>query len=220
MYWNKIYQLMSTIFLTGTEEAELKRLKDYLNDRPDVGDKDDYLRGDLLPERRRRHTAETDKIAISYWRHGHGNSCCKEAHKSEDFEEIAPSNIYARKLGTDINRSGYIDLTNPGMGMELSNLISFVVQTGAYCVIDPFAPNLVARRQSCPSLTKTASRIEALQSTLSELAHDSDPSIRAMAAQNPNTPVVDMQALLVDESDDVRAKARETFAKNKMYLVA
>jgi hypothetical protein len=178
-------------------------------------DKDNFLRGSLMNTTRRRHSQTMNKIAVSYWRHGSGCSCCKESHKSEDFQKIAPTSIYNKGMLPSLSTSGYIDLTDPGMGTELQCLTSFITESGRHRIltqqfVDESMPPLTNRPKASDTLTNIAAQVRQIEDSLTELAADPDPLVRAIAAESPHTPAETLEKLLEDDSEEVRNRALET----------
>lgn len=158
-------------------------------------DKDNFLRGSLMSTDRRRHSQTMNKIAISYWRHGQGCSCCKESHTSEDFDRIAPKSIYNKGTCSDLARTGYIDLTNPGLGNELQNLTSFITESGRHRVLTQEFVDHVANAQSIieqpkasDTLTRIAAQVRKIEDTIGELAQNPELLMNAIATEELELP--------------------------------
>ncbi len=191
--------------------------------RPNATDveKDNFLRGDLIPEQRRRRTTNTDRVAISYWRHGTNCPCCQKVTRPQDYHQVAPASAaHSKKLNNELKRNTYLDMNNPGMGMELSNLSSFITESGKYTTYTPEPSPKPVRNPASVTLTNLASQIQMVADTLSQLAQDEDPVVRAMAAVNPRTPIDVLQVLINDESEDVRTKASQNITNQGLNLAA
>lgn len=146
----RVQNLISTVFCPHNEDKydRFSQISSQFNHRDDdvrevaaenamveEPSKDNFLRGSLMDENRRRHSKTMNKIAVSYWRHGAGCSCCKESHRSEDFEKVAPTSMFNKGTTADLSRTGYINLNDNDRDTELHCLTSFITESGRHRVI-------------------------------------------------------------------------------------
>lgn len=89
-------------------------------------DTDNFLRGEILDSTRTERIHRSDRIALSYWRHG--ESCACRASKSEEFvDELHPRSAYTEQLNCAPTYEGHV--TQPGMGLEMDCFTSFLANS-------------------------------------------------------------------------------------------
>ncbi len=177
-------------------------------------EKDNFLRGSFIENGRLRHLVNTDRIALSYWRHGHGGSCLHE--KDEEFEQLMHCHPFYNEWmgGAPITIAGS-EMQKPGMGLEEECFNSFLAYSVKERLIHRYIIETGMKTQEEPKyyvaqsqdeltqkdtnlLAEIAGNIVHADHTLNNLAQDPDPMVRAAVASNINTPLETLSTLSGD----------------------
>lgn len=143
------------------------------------GYKDNFLRGSLMSEQRRRHSKTINKIAASYWAHGMGCSCCHDSHRSEDFEQVAPT-TFNKGIASELSKTGYINLSPNDPATELQCLTSFITESGRHRVItQEFADQVT---QASLETSERLEPVDVLQKTQELPRRESVPTLQNLPA--------------------------------------
>lgn len=87
---------------------------------------DNFLRGEVMDTTRTERIHRSDRVALSYWRHG--ESCACRVSKSEEFtDRLHPRSAYKEQLNCLPSSEG--DLNQPGMGLEMDCFTSFLANS-------------------------------------------------------------------------------------------
>lgn len=184
-------------------------------------DKDNFLRGALFGQSRLRYLVNTDRIALSYWRHGNEGTCnnpitnewlggapvtCAgvEMKPGMGMEEECFNSFLAYSVKEKLVHKYFID---SGAQLEFSKSKRYV--TG--CHKDVYWPT------QSNMLAKVAENLANADQTLGNLAHDPDPLIRAAVAGNVHTPAQTLSELSGDSHPLIRcALALNTSTPDEM----
>jgi|AGTN01.3.fsa_nt_gi hypothetical protein len=193
--FGRVQKLISTVLCPHDEDKcdrswqqldETNHIESLPEDTADnfMMEPDNFLRGSLMNEQRRRHSKTMNKIAVSYWRHGAGCSCCTESHMSDDIERIAPLSKLNRATTTDVSRNGYLNLEPANLESELQCLTSFITESGRHRVItQEFADQVT---QASTGEVEPITIVNNVLETQDPPRRDSSPTLQDLPAVQTN----------------------------------